>query len=69
MAGDDRYTGRAHCTDAAKTGFFVEQPTERFVCAGRRADGGCDWLRVTLRAGQEAGVALDRRNAGCTLPG
>ena len=68
LADDPRYAGDAHCTDAAKDGWVARRRTEDFVCAIRRAGGGCDWWRVTLLAADRARFAIDRRDAGCILP-
>jgi hypothetical protein len=55
-----------HCTDSARTFFRVEE-TSIFVCAVRRADGGCDWFRVEAAPGGPR-VRLMQRDAGCVLP-
>ena len=56
-----------HCTDAAKT-FFREEVTNEFTCAVRVLAGGCDWFAVRVdRDRRRVAVALQQRNAGCTL--
>ena len=55
------------CTDAAKT-FFREEETNQFTCAVRVAEGGCDWFSVRVdRELRRVAVALEERDAGCTL--
>jgi hypothetical protein len=66
--GVSGYTGEAHCTDSARTGWFAKRFTEVYVCAARRADGDCDWLLVRFDADRRVRVSLDRREAGCVLP-
>jgi hypothetical protein len=68
LRGDSRYEGDAHCTDSAKDVGLVVRRTVDFVCAVRRADGGCDWWRVSLIGPTSARFAFSREHAGCTLP-
>jgi hypothetical protein len=62
------YTGDAHCSDSARTGWFAKRFTEEYVCAARRADGDCDWLIVRFDPDRRVRVRLEQRRAGCTLP-
>jgi hypothetical protein len=56
-----------HCTDAAKT-FFREEETNQFTCSVRVVEGGCDWFAVRVdRERRRVAVALEQRDAGCTL--
>jgi hypothetical protein len=64
----DGYTGDAHCSDSARTGWFAKRFTEEYVCAARRSDGDCDWLVVRFDADRRVRVRLEQRSAGCTLP-
>jgi hypothetical protein len=57
----------SHCTESARTGWFVIVETESFVCSVRRRSGGCDWFRVDVgKTGIK--VALAEPDAGCVLP-
>lgn len=66
LAGNDRYEGRVHCTDHPRP-WLITFRTDVFLCAARRADGDCDWFRLTIGDG-EPDVKLERDRAGCTLP-
>ena len=57
----------SHCTESARTGWFVIVETETFVCSVKRAEGGCDWFRVDLTRGGTR-VRLAEPDAGCVLP-
>jgi hypothetical protein len=57
----------AHCTNSARTGWFRIAETSTFVCAVRRAGGGCDWFRVDVTRATTR-VRLADPNAGCVLP-
>jgi hypothetical protein len=60
-------TDDVHCTDAART-FFREEVTDEFTCAVRVRAGGCDWFAVRVdRDRRRVAVALEQRDAGCTL--
>jgi hypothetical protein len=60
-------TDDVHCTDAAKT-YLREEETNEFTCAVRVAAGGCDWFAVRVdRDRRRVAVALEERDAGCTL--
>jgi hypothetical protein len=66
---DSAYTGEAHCTDSARTGWFAKRFTEAYVCAARRDGGGCDWLAVRFDPQtRRVSVQLQQRDAGCILP-
>jgi hypothetical protein len=62
------YTGEAHCTDSARTGWFAKRFTQEYVCAACRNDGDCDWLLVRFTEQRRVEVLLDARAAGCILP-
>ena len=64
----ERYdVAESHCTESARTGWFVIVETETFVCSVRRESGGCDWFRVDVgRSGTK--VSLAEPDAGCVLP-
>jgi hypothetical protein len=56
-----------HCTDAAGV-WFGDVETDKFTCAVRRVDGGCDWFDVLVdRERRRVTVTLAQRNAGCSL--
>ncbi len=68
LADAEQYEiGESHCTESARTGWFVIVETETFVCSVRRESGGCDWFRVDL-AREGARVRLAEPDAGCVLP-
>jgi hypothetical protein len=61
--------GDVHCSRGARV-YFNAVRTTRFICTARRRDGGdCDRFRVELVSNAAARVALERRRAGCVLPG
>jgi len=68
LANAERYdVAESHCTESARTGWFVIVETETFVCSVRRESGGCDWFRVDVgRSGTK--VRLAEPDAGCVLP-
>lgn len=69
LVADSRYDlGQAHCTRAARNAYVVQVRTFDFICAVRRATGGCDWWRVDLVSATRGRFALYRSDAGCTLP-
>jgi hypothetical protein len=69
VRGAPGYTGEAHCTDSARTGWFAKRFTEVYVCAVRRDGGGCDWLAVRFDPRtRRVSVRLHQRDAGCILP-
>lgn len=64
----ERYElAEAHCTNSARTGWFVIVETRTFVCSVKRAAGGCDWFRVDSGA-DGTRVRLAEPDAGCALP-
>jgi hypothetical protein len=66
LAFDGYDTDDVRCTGNPRP-WFVEQPTDVYICAVGRGKGDCDWFRVSVGDG-EADVTLDRRSAGCILP-
>ena len=68
LGAESRYDAAdVHCTDAAGV-WFGDVETDKFTCAVRRIEGGCDWFVVRVdRERQRATVALDERDAGCVL--
>jgi hypothetical protein len=61
-------TERSHCT-ATPAPWFVEEPTDVYLCAAERDDGDCDWFRVELnRDTDRATILLDGERRGCVLP-
>ena len=62
----DAYSGDVRCTRNPRP-WFVEREANVFLCAARLEQGGCDIFRAT-RASQRWNVALDERDAGCSLP-
>ena len=66
LAGNRDYEGRVHCTDHPRP-WMITFRTDLFLCAARRADGDCDWFRVTIGDG-EPKMELERDRGGCTLP-
>jgi hypothetical protein len=71
LSDNDAYeAGEVRCTGNPSL-WFVERQTTEFICAARRANGGCDWFRVELvpvSARVAASVELESRDAGCVLP-
>jgi len=68
LADAERYdVAEAHCTNSARTGWFVIVETETFICSVRRESGGCDWFRVDV-GNSGTKVRLVEADAGCALP-
>ncbi|MCP9487259.1 MAG: hypothetical protein MSC30_15540 [Gaiellaceae bacterium MAG52_C11] len=64
----ERYEiAESHCTNSARTGWFVIVETNMFVCSVRLTTGGCDWFRVDSGT-DGTSVRLAEPDAGCALP-